>query len=221
MSTRKIAPGTRSGDLEAVEYVGGQLRCLCHKCGNSYMVRPGRFGQYTACRACRNPNAVQVGHTYGNILVLARTAERYGTEPTYRCRCLLCGREITLRSGAVRKNRSCGCAPPSPEAQQAAGAAGVAATVANGTQLYVATRESPNAGNKTGYRWVRVLKLPNGNDWIFATFRFRGETYYRGGFETKASAYEWALEKHRRLLSEAGITDPRNKNEEESSNGSL
>ena len=197
IAKRIVSTGDRSGYLEAVEYVDGQLRCICHKCGRDYMVRPGYFKRYSECRVCRRyAKRIKIGQVYNNaILVLERTEERYrDMDYYYRCRCLLCGKEKILRGAAIRKNRSCGCRPADPADKQAQGAAGAAATVGDsGTQLYVATRETANRGNTTGYRWVHVLHREDGREWIFASFMFRHQKYYKGGFDSRECAYEWAL----------------------------
>lgn len=203
---RLIAPHERSGFLEALEYTSdGMLRCLCRKCGGEYAVRPARFRSHSECDVCRRK--IQIGEQYHGLLVIGLSGERYGSEPLYLCRCLFCGKEIKLRPYAVLRNKSCGCTVDAT-AIRSASMKGVEKSIAAGTQLYVATKESPNSNNETGFRWVRVLKR-RGKEFIFASFTFRGQRYYRGGFSNKESAYEWALDEHRKLLAEAGITDPR------------
>lgn len=151
------------------------------------------------------------GKSFGAVTVVRESGSKYRTMKKWIVRCSVCGNEKEMRSSSILRNpKSCGCAMVQPHRLAEASKAAVSVNVKDGVQLYVATKETPNKGNGTGFRWVRVLHRKN-RDWFFANFRLQGKTYYKGGFSSAESAHEWAQEEHRRALLELGIEDPRKK----------
>ena len=201
MSAPKVSPGDQSGDLIALRRENGMLVCRCQRCGGEYRVRPSRFQNYDCCTRCRK-HRIKIGATYGDLRVLSRNADG-----TYLCQCLRCGRQTIKSSGNVKHHKSCGCAQI--DARRINGAKGPSAAVNDGVQLYVATKVSPNKGNRHGHRWVKIIHRHGKPDWYYASFVVGGERYYKGGFSSADRASAWAKAEHDRVLKERGITDPR------------
>lgn len=208
--------GSRYGDLEPVEKItgtknGSLWRCKCHRCGSEYIAR-GRDLQAGVRRDCGcklRDKSIAPGKKFGNVIIL-RKSETQSKPQRWIIKCLVCGVEKEMRQSSICRNpKSCGCLSGSPEKMKKLSKIAIDSTVKDGTQLYVVSKSTPNAGNKSGYRWVRVIHRKNAPDWFYAVFWIRGERYYRGGFASAESASFWAQDEHRRLLEMLGIKNPR------------
>lgn len=206
--------------IEVLSYNGKTARgaatwkCKCLKCGNTFVATGYRLtDKQQPQRDCGCSYAEKrqdlSGQTFGGLEVLSRAGKSKNGDAMYRCRCLMCGRvdgfpACTIRSG----QKGCGCQRWLPEKMADMSKLAIPKTIIDGVNVYTATKETPNANNSTGYRWV-VIQQRKGKQHIIARFYIRGKRYYKGGFLSPESAYKWAKAEHDRVLKQECIQNPR------------
>ena len=219
MSVRLDLAGKKIGSIRVLSFSGisekgGTLwLCRCDRCGRDFQIQGHRLSGKNPRQDCGCAHQARLadltGQEHGALLVLRRDGSYPSGDRGYICRCSVCGKEKRMPGSTIRTNpKSCGCARISLERISEMSKLGVDATVVDGCQVYSATREEANANSAIGLRWVHSLKRKNGI-YIYACFYLKGRRYYRGGFSTPESAYEWALGAHRDALAQEGIEDPR------------
>lgn len=186
--------------------------CECLRCGRHFVAKGYKLTakQQKDCGCSYAERKADLsGKTFGALTVLRKSGVDRSGNALYVCRCALCGNEKTFPANTVKsKPKSCGCQHYHKELLMSMSKAGVKKTISDGINLYTATREKANAGKAIPLRWVRVLdRRPT--PFIFAYFIIKGKRYYKGGFDSPESAYQWALKEHRRVLDREGIVDPR------------
>lgn len=222
--------GQQFGDLEVVSRAAGKApgggslwNCLCRRCGRECQILGKRITsgagawRQTDCGCKAAEKRITPGKSYGAVVVLRESGERYRTMKKWIVRCSVCGEEKEMLSSSILRNpKSCGCLPVSPTAMKKAADTSIRHNVRQGVegehgniQVFVTTKESPNAGNESGYRWVRVVRR-KGREWIYAKFQIGGIQYYRAGFASREAAHDWAKSVHAAVLDEFGIENPRN-----------
>lgn len=230
MSKARGLAGQQFGELEVIGRAAGKApgggslwNCLCRRCGKECQI-PGRrltsgAGKWrpTDCGCKAAEKRIAPGTQFGAVTVLRESGERYRTMKKWVVRCSVCGKEKEMLSSSIlRKPKSCGCMPTSPDAIKAAADMAIPHNIRRGVegehgniQVFVATKETPNKNNEiSGYRWVHVVRR-KGKEWFYAKFQIGGIVFYRGGFERRESAYEWAKKVHAAVLQEFGIENPR------------
>ena len=188
--------------------------CECLRCGRHFVAKGYKLTakQQKDCGCSYAERKADLsGKTFGALIVLRRSGSGPSGDVLYTCRCSICGREKDFPACTIKNNpKSCGCMHYDPKRLNSMSALGVAKAVRDGTNIYTATRETPNANCSRPFRWVRVLdRRPT--PFIFVQFKIKGKRYYKGGFDSPESAYQWALKEHRRVLDREGIVDPRKK----------
>ena len=188
--------------------------CKCLRCGNTFvaighrLTNKNRPQKDCGCSFAEKRQDLS-GKTFGGLKVLYRNGKSKSGDIVYRCRCLSCGRIDDFPACTIRSNpKGCGCQHGLPEKMAELSKLAMPKVVIDGVNVYSATKVTPNVNNSTGYRWV-VIQEQKGKQYIKATFYIRGKRYYKGGFLSPESAYEWAKAEHDRVLASEGIQNPR------------
>jgi DNA-directed RNA polymerase subunit RPC12/RpoP len=103
----------RAANLEPLTPFPGANKswpCTCTTCGREVSPSYGAVRTGGSCRYCAG-NAVVPDEAAAHMRSIGlEPVEPYpGTYPPWRCRCLVCGREVSPTYGAVRAGRSNGC----------------------------------------------------------------------------------------------------------------
>ena len=216
----KDLSGKKFHNIEVLEFSGISPRgaatyhCKCLRCGKVFvaighrLTNKKRPQKDCGCSFAEKRKDLS-GKTFGGLEVLFRTGTSKSGDIVYRCRCLMCGRLADFPACTIRSTqKGCGCQHGLPEKMAELSKLAVPKTIIDGVNIYSATKETPNANNSTGYRWVTIQDI-KGKQQIRATFYLRGKRYYKGGFLSPESAYKWAKAEHDRVLKQEGIENPR------------
>ena len=216
----KDLTGKVFNSIEVLSYNGKTARgaaswnCKCLKCGNTFVITGYRLTDKQrpqkdcGCSYAERRKDLS-GQTFGSLEVLSRAGKSKSGDAVYRCRCLRCGKIDDFPACTIRSiPKGCGCQHGLPEKMAEMSKLAIPKIVIDGVNVYSATKETPNVNNSTGYRWV-VIQEQKGKQYIKAIFYIRGKRYYKGGFLSPESAYEWAKAEHDRVLNQEGIQNPR------------
>ena len=210
--------GKRFGELEVLRRDENRTGhdafwvCRCGRCGSEKSIRTAYLTGKRAYQDCgcswNERKADLTGQTLGGVQVLKLLPERKREQKNYRVRCLICGMEREMvQHDLLLHPESCGCVERERNAErlrkQAADAA--KSDIYEGARIGAAHATEPLPTNTTGYRWVRWY--PRNNCWC-ATFTIQGQRYFKYGFSTAESAFQWAKEEHERIVQEIGIPSP-------------
>ena len=215
MSTLKDLTGRTFGSLTVLSRDitktshGAFWICHCSRCGKDrsirgiYLTGPRAY-QDCGC-AWEEHKADLSGRTMGGVEVLRLLSIKRREQKTYCVRCRECGQEREmLQHDLLSCPRDCGCTAKAESIERLRKIApeAVKRNLADGASMSAAYANEPLPTNTTGFRWVRWY--PKRNCYA-ATFRVKGERYFKWGFDTPETAYKWALEEHQRVVEELGI----------------